>query len=152
MSLTSSVLPSTVVSSALPSNTQTCSQYLDSIPDGRPACAILNGANATAAFDDLTFCCKGQPVVEYSSNCSVYCLAQEQTVGELTACIGLQMKSGGILCNGEADAIGNESTNNPGTTSSGVGVPGAVVHTGVSKGAVVLLGLLFFGSGVGMFL
>ncbi|KAF2806666.1 uncharacterized protein BDZ99DRAFT_479080 [Mytilinidion resinicola] len=124
ISLTPSLIPSTVVSTALPSSTQTCPQSIPAIPEPRPTCTLsneANAANATSAYDDLDVCYFGQPIVECSGNCAAYCFAQEQMVRHLTDCVGRRGNTRGIFCSGKMSAMGNESTENQGGPSTGVG-------------------------------
>lgn len=75
--------PTGTSSSAAASSTG-CGAILYDIPTKDAACAMPYGGNHT---DILTKCCNAADVVSYADNCGLYCLAQGQTVDDLTACL-----------------------------------------------------------------
>ncbi|KAF2106692.1 hypothetical protein BDV96DRAFT_590711 [Lophiotrema nucula] len=117
-------------------------------------------------------CCRGQPIVAYGASernpqpCYMYCLAQEQTVGDLIDCLNDPFQE--VLCNGDKSSTGNETTfGTPSPPASGSGsvsaslsasgstgaaAPGTAVHPGASKWGVGILVMLGIGSAVGMLL
>ncbi|KAF2495898.1 hypothetical protein BU16DRAFT_360162 [Lophium mytilinum] len=159
LSITSSpptLLSASAISSSIhPTTTDRsgCGDGLANMPDNRPACAIHNSPNYTAA---LEICCLGQPIEEYSGGCSIYCLAQERTVGDLRNCIQDHTYRAFIICNGNNTSMGNESTVTTkletSATSTGAGVAVYRADGKVGWGVLAFMGLVAVGSGVGCFL
>ncbi|KAL2847017.1 hypothetical protein BJX68DRAFT_268318 [Aspergillus pseudodeflectus] len=60
--------------------------------------------NSNSTYLDLmTTCCGSAPVISYS-NCDYYCLAQDQTVGDLAECLIKGSEAGQAWCNTNANA------------------------------------------------
>jgi hypothetical protein len=87
--------------SALP--TPSCAAFLQNqIPTTDSACAIPPLSNATAILDR---CCKNAPIETYPGDCGYYCLAADQTVGDLIKC--MQENGAGytdVFCRGDQTA------------------------------------------------
>ncbi|KAL2851159.1 hypothetical protein BJY01DRAFT_245096 [Aspergillus pseudoustus] len=84
-----------------PSASSTCQPKLYEIPTKDAACAMPN-TNGTY-LDLMTTCCGSAPVISYS-NCDYYCLAQDQTVGNLAECLIKGSEAGQAWCNTNANA------------------------------------------------
>lgn len=53
----------------------------------------------------MSDCCKSADVVSYADDCGLYCLAQDQTVGDLLQCMYAQgIGYSEAFCNGTANA------------------------------------------------
>ncbi|KAL5040864.1 hypothetical protein BDW71DRAFT_192932 [Aspergillus fruticulosus] len=83
------------------SATSTCHAKLYDIPINDAACAMPN-TNSTYV-DLMTNCCGSASVISYS-NCDYYCLAQDQTVGDLAECLIKGSEAGQVWCNTNANA------------------------------------------------
>ncbi|KAJ5296403.1 phenolpthiocerol synthesis polyketide synthase ppsB [Penicillium atrosanguineum] len=93
-----------------------CGASVYQIPMTDAACAAKISGNMTSVFDT---CCKGDSPVKYDSDCGIYCLAQEQTVAELTDC--LQSKSNNyrdVFCQGKQNATATVAATTTKTTST----------------------------------
>lgn len=123
MSVTTTIITGTVVSSVRTTPTPTtaqCGATLYNIPAPGAACAMAYGGNHTAI---LSACCKSADTISYADDCGLYCLAQGQSVSDLTACMfehGAPWSE--VFCNG----AGNDTAE-----ASEVGAP-------LSKGASVV--------------
>lgn len=113
------------------------------------ACGAPISGNITSAFDS---CCKGNSPVRYENDCGIYCLAQEQTVDELTKC--LEQKSGtySIFCNmrGNATATAAATTTKATSTSTSTGTSAASTSSGaavanqpISKTGLGIIAMMF---------
>ncbi|KAJ5219644.1 hypothetical protein N7468_008848 [Penicillium chermesinum] len=83
MSTTTSM--ATTTGTAASSTTSTCPpsyEYPKGFSDA--ACAAVVSGNITDIFDH---CCKGDAPTTYNDGCNIYCLAQNQNVGDLTHCL-----------------------------------------------------------------
>ncbi|KAL3454926.1 hypothetical protein BJX64DRAFT_109978 [Aspergillus heterothallicus] len=83
------------------SATSTCHAKLYDIPINDAACAMPN-TNGTY-LDLMNDCCGSAPVISYS-NCDYYCLAEDQTVGDLAECLIKGSEAGQVWCNTNANA------------------------------------------------
>ncbi|CBF82431.1 uncharacterized protein ANIA_11171 [Aspergillus nidulans FGSC A4] len=83
------------------SATSTCAPKLYEIPTHDAACAMPNSNSSYA--DLMSSCCGTASVISYS-NCDYYCLAQNQTVGELAECLIKGSRAGEVWCNTNASA------------------------------------------------
>ncbi|KAL4862248.1 hypothetical protein BDV12DRAFT_203244 [Aspergillus spectabilis] len=97
MSLTISTT-TTITTSA--TATSTCHAKLYDIPTKDAACAMP--MNSTY-LDLMTTCCGSASILSYS-DCDYYCLAQDQTVGDLAECLIKGSRAGGVWCNTNANA------------------------------------------------
>jgi hypothetical protein len=104
------------------------SSLLYDIPTQDASCAMPFGGNHT---DIMAKCCGSADVVSYYNNCGLYCLAQGQTVADLTACLFKEgAASNEVFCRGNTTASATGSaTDLPATASA------SVVATGGSGGA-----------------
>lgn len=127
--MTSTLAPTSTSTSASASASATfaqCGATLYNIPVTDAACAVAFGGNHTSVMAD---CCKSADVVSYADDCGLYCLAQDQTVGDLLQC----MYSQGI---GYSDAFCNGTANATATgTGSGSLASGASVVASSSGGS-----------------
>ncbi|KAL5043381.1 hypothetical protein BDW71DRAFT_210370 [Aspergillus fruticulosus] len=77
-----------------------CSAKLYEIPTRDAACAMpMNSTYHTL----MTNCCGSASVISYS-DCDYYCLAQNQTVGDLAECLIRGSAAGQVWCNTNANA------------------------------------------------
>lgn len=83
------------------SATSTCAPKLYEIPTHDAACAMPNRNSSYA--DLMSSCCGTASVISYS-DCDYYCLAQNQTVGELAECLIEGSRAGEVWCNTNASA------------------------------------------------
>ncbi|KAJ5152697.1 uncharacterized protein N7482_009175 [Penicillium canariense] len=95
------------------------------------ACGGPVTGNMTSAFDS---CCKGNSPVQYDNDCGIYCLAQEQTVGELTTCLEQKSGTNSIFCNQRSNATATAAATTK-ATSTGTSTSTGSAHT--SSGAAV---------------
>lgn len=107
------------------------------------ACGAPISGNMTSAFDS---CCKGNSPVKYENDCGIYCLAQEQTVDQLTKC--LEQKSGtySIFCNKRGNATATATatkatTGSPTGSSTGTSAPSTSSGAAVANQPVSMTGL-----------
>jgi hypothetical protein len=91
----------TTATASAASASSTCQAKLYDIPTMDAACAMPN-SNSTY-LDLMTTCCGSAPVISYS-NCDYYCLAQDQTVGDLAECLIKGSEAGQAWCNTNANA------------------------------------------------
>ncbi|KAF7591444.1 hypothetical protein BBP40_001547 [Aspergillus hancockii] len=146
-----------------PSATSTCHQKLYDIPIKDAACAMpINGNNSAI----MTSCCGSASVVSYGS-CDYYCLAQDQSVGDLAECLIKASKPGEVWCNTNANATatGSVPTTGAGTivatasatgstksgTKSSSGSSAASTNGAVGKQSIGVLAILVFGAAAGLF-
>lgn len=61
-----------------------CGATLYDIPAPGAACAMAFGGNHTAI---LSACCDTADLVSYADNCGLYCLAEGQSISDLTTCM-----------------------------------------------------------------
>ncbi|KAL4943458.1 hypothetical protein BDV06DRAFT_221205 [Aspergillus oleicola] len=142
------------------SGVSTCHQQLYNIPTHDAACAMPKNSTYHTL---MTSCCGSAAVTSYS-DCDYYCLAQDQTVGDLAECLIKGSEAGMVWCNNGANATATITAN---ATSSGsasetstgsanatstddssdpTGTNGADAGTVLSSKAVVMLAVLAFGS------
>jgi hypothetical protein len=101
-----------------------CSSNLYNIPTTDNACALSDTGNHT---EIMKACCKSASVISYYDGCGLYCLAQGQSVGELTQCMyGQGASYSEVFCRGGVNATATET--GIGTVESSAGV--SVVATG----------------------
>lgn len=113
------------------------------------ACGAPISGNITDAFDT---CCKGNSPVKYDNDCGIYCLAQDQTVDELTKCLEKESGTYSIFCNkrGNATATAAATTTKATSTGTATGTSAAstssgaaVVNQPVSKTGLGVMAMLF---------
>ncbi|KAK4235027.1 hypothetical protein C8A03DRAFT_18169 [Achaetomium macrosporum] len=116
----------TVAATASATSTACTGNRLYDIPVQDASCAMPFGGNHT---DIMAKCCGPADVVSYYNNCGLYCLAQDQTVAELTACLFKEGAANNeVFCRGNttASATGT-ATDLPATASA------SIVATGGSE-------------------
>lgn len=117
--MSSTATPTGTSSSAAATATSAnCGATLYDIPVQDASCAMPYGGNHT---DILSKCCGSADVVSYSDNCGLYCLAEDQSVADLTTCLydnGASYQD--VFCRGNstATATGGDSA----TLASGASV------------------------------
>ncbi|KAJ5889205.1 hypothetical protein N7504_010015 [Penicillium tannophilum] len=153
-SATSSIMSSTTSSTTTTSATATssCSAKLYDIPVHAAACAMpMAYTNSSAIMKD---CCSSATVKSYDS-CDYYCLAVDQTVGELAKCLMTASDSSEVWCNTNANATASLTTGSATSTStasttksssSSTRSSGSVKRAKISMAAISAMGLLLFGS------
>lgn len=114
-------------------NTTACTGNVYVLPNiTDAACGAPISGNITDVFNS---CCKGNAPVKYDNDCGIYCLAQGQTVNQLTKC--LEEKSGtySIFCNkgvnATATAVATATKSSTGT-STGTGTSAASTSSGAA--------------------
>ncbi|KAL4734653.1 hypothetical protein BDV11DRAFT_197741 [Aspergillus similis] len=129
--------------------TSTCAPKLYEIPTHDAACAMPNSNSSYA--DLMSSCCSTASVISYS-DCDFYCLAQNQTVGELAECLIKGSRAGEVWCNtnASATATATESTSDKGSesaseTGKSADPTGTSAGAAVSAKAVGVLALLVLG-------
>lgn len=96
------------------------------LPTTDAACGASLHGNMGAVFDE---CCKGNGPVTYDHHCGIYCLAQGQTVHELSTCLMSNSHNyGGIFCN---DAE-NATASTPATTTNAQATAATATLTGAA--------------------
>ncbi|KAL4904281.1 hypothetical protein BDW74DRAFT_154559 [Aspergillus multicolor] len=155
-------MSTTTTTTTAASATSTCISQLYNIPAHDAACAMpMNSTYHTL----MTSCCGSASVIAYAG-CDYYCLAQDQTVGDLAECLIKGSAAGQVWCNTNANATAtgtatptstaNATSSNGASNSTATG--DAADSTGTNgakplaagidvKGAMVLA-LLVLGSGV----
>jgi hypothetical protein len=88
-----------------------CAAQLYNIPVQDASCAIPYDSSNNAT-DIMSGCCNSASVVSYYDNCGLYCLAEGQSVEDLTSCL---MQSGAqpqnVFCRGNVTATATGSSN-----------------------------------------
>ncbi|KAK6222706.1 hypothetical protein LQW54_000887 [Pestalotiopsis sp. IQ-011] len=120
---------STTTTSAASSATSAtnCGASLYDIPVQDAACAMPYGGNHT---DILAACCGSASVISYYGDCGVYCLAEDQSVADLTSCFydhGAAYQD--VFCHGNTTAT---ATGAGDSLPTGTGVTASVVATATS--------------------
>ncbi|KAL2022595.1 hypothetical protein VTK56DRAFT_4939 [Thermocarpiscus australiensis] len=113
-------MTSTAVSASASATSTSCTgNLLYDIPVQDASCAMPYGGNHT---DIMAKCCGSADVVSYYNNCGLYCLAQGQTVAELTACLFKEgAASNEVFCRGNTTASATGTvTSLPATASASV--------------------------------
>ncbi|GAB1198163.1 hypothetical protein APSETT444_007471 [Aspergillus pseudonomiae] len=91
---------STITTTAGAAETSSCHAKLYEIPTSDAACAMpMNSTYHTL----MTNCCGSASVISYS-DCDYYCLAQNQTVGDLAECLIKGSAAEQVWCNTNANA------------------------------------------------
>jgi hypothetical protein len=147
----------TTTTSAMSTSTSTCGATVYQLRVTDAACGAKLSGNMSTVFDT---CCKGDNPVKYN-DCGIYCLAQQQTVKELSDCIMSKANNyRDVSCEGKqnatatAAATATKSTSTSTSTSSGTGTSthNAAANTGpVSTGGVSVLAMLFCSAVMGLF-
>jgi hypothetical protein len=144
--------------STMSTSTSTCGATVYQLPVTDAACGAKLSGNMSTVFDT---CCKGDSPVKYDDDCGIYCLAQEQTVQELSDCIMSKANNyRDVFCEGKQNATATaaatttKSTSTSTSTSSGTSTRthNAAANNGpVSMGGVGVLVLLFCSAVMGLF-
>lgn len=150
----------TTTAAALPTATN-CGAKLYEIPTTDAACAVPARGNYS---DVMHQCCKAASVEKYDNDCGLYCLAQEQSVGDLSSCLTSNgVNYGDAFCNhnqtatATAKVSGSESTGSASKTGSAASATssGAAAATipqqSISKSGLGILALLFCSTVAGAF-
>lgn len=107
--------------SAVPSQAA-CAANLYNIPVTAPACAIPYGGNHT---EIMSACCS--QVVSYSNDCGLFCVAQEQSVGDLTDCLYSQGAAyQDVFCNDKTTAMATGGPVNVAASASASIITGGI--------------------------
>ncbi|KAL4753459.1 hypothetical protein BDW72DRAFT_201582 [Aspergillus terricola var. indicus] len=114
------------------SATSTCVPKLYEIPTHDAACAMPNSNSSYA--DLMSSCCGTASVISYS-DCDYYCLAQNQTVGELAECLIKGSRAGEVWCNTNANATATATASATSTASTSVNGSENASETGESAEA-----------------
>ncbi|OJI99295.1 hypothetical protein ASPVEDRAFT_508257 [Aspergillus versicolor CBS 583.65] len=121
--------------------TSLCHAKLYEIPSRDAACAMpMNNAYHTL----MTDCCGSASVIPYS-DCDYYCLAQNQTIGDLAECLIKGSAAGQVWCNTNANAT---ATGTPSATKDEKSDPtgsNEAAATGLDTKSVLVLILVMFG-------
>ncbi|KAL2824319.1 hypothetical protein BDW59DRAFT_162657 [Aspergillus cavernicola] len=97
---------STTTTTTASAATSTCQTSLYEIPLHDAACAMPM-SNSTY-LSVMTSCCGVASIASYS-NCDYYCLAQDQSVGDLAECLIKGSEAGMVWCNTNANATATGS-------------------------------------------
>lgn len=142
----------TTTSAIASATAATCGPDVYQLPTTDVACGARLTDDMSSVFDE---CCKGDGPVKYNNDCGIYCLAQGQTVSELSSCLMSKSNNyGGVFCNNskpnatateaatttESTASGASGTST--TTSTSTSTNAAVVHTPVSKAGLGVVAML----------
>lgn len=136
---------STTTTAAAASTPTTCAGNGWILPTQDSACGLLNHNNATDIMDK---CCTPASVKKTDGDCSLYCLAQEQSVGDLTKCItdnGAGFSD--VFCNDKQNATATASVTSTatrtGSSSSGTSTESGMASSArVSKSGLGVLGVV----------
>ncbi|EYE90512.1 uncharacterized protein EURHEDRAFT_290624 [Aspergillus ruber CBS 135680] len=117
------------------------------LPTQDSACGLINHNNASSIMDK---CCTPASVEKTDGDCSLYCLAQEQSVGDLTNCLTDNGAGfGDVFCNDKQNATATASVTSTATStstssgSSGTSTEsGMATRGGVSKSGMGILGVV----------
>lgn len=129
------------------SSSPTCNGNIYVLPTQDSACALPNKDNAT---DIMSKCCSPASVTHYSDDCGIYCLAQEQSLGDLLDCLTDNgARNGDVFCNDQLNATATADVTASATktggdgdaTSSSTDSAGSV-GVGVSKGGLGVVGVV----------
>ncbi|KAL1999400.1 hypothetical protein VTN02DRAFT_4576 [Thermoascus thermophilus] len=152
--------PATTTTAALPTATN-CGAKLYEIPTTDAACAVPAIGNYSEVMHQ---CCKVASVENYNNGCGLYCLAQEQSVGDLSSCLTSNgIKYGDAFCNhnqtatATAKVSGSTSTSTATKTGSAASAtasgaaPATIPQQSLSKSGLGILALLFCSTVAGAF-
>ncbi|KAL2215190.1 hypothetical protein M432DRAFT_642759 [Thermoascus aurantiacus ATCC 26904] len=132
-----------------------CVAMLYEIPTTDAACAVPSKGNYS---DVMNHCCKVAKVQSYDNDCGLYCLAQEQSVGDLSSCLTSNgVKYRDAFCNhnqtatatakvSSAESTGTSTASKTGTAASATSSGNAAVsfqQQSISKSGLGILALLF---------
>ena len=156
----STTTPTAAATATAASATATvCGATVYQIPVIDAACGAKLSGNMSSVFDT---CCKGDSPVKYDNDCGIYCLAQEQTVHELSDCIMSKANNyRDVFCEGKQNATATaaatttKSTGTSTSTTSGSTSTSshnaAVLNAPVSMGGVGVIAVLFCSALMGVF-
>lgn len=86
----------------------------------------------SSSLSALAKCCKSAPVISYYDNCGAYCLAQGQSVDDLTQCLyGQHVAWQDVFCSGNKTSTATGSAGVPTSAQASV-VSGTAQKAGVS--------------------
>lgn len=127
-----------------------CGTDVYQLPTTDVACGAQLTNNMNSVFHE---CCKGNAPVKYNNDCGIYCLAQGQTVSELSDCLMSKSNNyGGVFCNdSQPNATATEAATTTKATSTGTlsgtststSTNAAVLNTPVSKTGLGVVAMLF---------
>lgn len=145
----------TTALSTTTTSTSICNAKVYEIPTTDASCAAKLMGNMSTVFDG---CCKGDAPVKYDNDCGIYCLAQGQTVEELSSC--LMSKSNNyqdVFCLGKQNATATARATTTKATATGTktgtatGTNAAVLGQPVSKAGLGVLAMLLCSAFMGAF-
>lgn len=114
-----------------------CGAKLYEIPITDAACAVPSKGNYS---DVMKECCKVASVHSYDNNCGLYCLAQEQSVGDLSSCLTSHgVKYGDAFCNTNSSATATAKASSSEATSSATKTGSSASSTSSHNAAAVVL-------------
>ncbi|KAI5459300.1 hypothetical protein BGZ63DRAFT_390678 [Mariannaea sp. PMI_226] len=112
--------------SALSAPTNGCAANLYDTPVHDAVCALPYSKNST---DIMIACCGKADVVSYYNDCGLYCLAIDQTVGDLISCfLDKGASDASVFCRGKKSATATGEDKVPAATASA-----SVVHSAGSS-------------------
>lgn len=117
--------------------TSTCGPSTYILPTKDAACAIPNTANHTSIMDK---CCSPASVEHYSDDCGLYCLAQEQSLGDLLDCLRHEgARNGDVFCNDQlnATATADPTASKTGSAAEAMESEGAAGRVGIGGWGVL---------------
>ncbi|KAE8352291.1 hypothetical protein BDV28DRAFT_4145 [Aspergillus coremiiformis] len=119
------------------------------LPIQDAACALPKTGNYSDIMDK---CCTPAKVTEYDNGCGLYCLAQGQSIKDLTVCLRDNGgKDGQFFCNKDQNATATASAPSSTKTGSSTGSSAsstsssaaAVLQPAISKTGLGLLAMVF---------
>lgn len=128
---------STSTSTAATASSTACGAKVYDIPTTDAACAVPSKGNYS---DVMHECCKVASVTSYDNDCGLYCLAQEQSVGNLTSCLTSHGVSyGDAFCNQNTTATATAKVSSSSTTSSSTKTGSAASSTAKGNAAAAVV-------------
>ncbi|KAF4450206.1 hypothetical protein F53441_6640 [Fusarium austroafricanum] len=107
---------SSTTSSGIAAPSTGCAAQLYDIPNKDNTCAMPYKANHT---EILQACCGDAKIVSYRDNCGIYCVAIDQTIGDLTKCL---YKNGAanadVFCSGSKKTTKTKDADVPATAQA----------------------------------
>lgn len=101
------------------SATSTCGPGTFVLPTKDAACALPNTSNHTTIMNK---CCTPASVEHYSDDCGLYCLAQEQSLGDLLDCLTQNgARNGEVFCNDQLNVTATSDVTGSGASKTGSG-------------------------------
>ncbi|KAF4332023.1 hypothetical protein FBEOM_14189 [Fusarium beomiforme] len=137
---------SSTVSTAVAAPSTGCAALLYDIPNKDNTCAMPYKNNNT---DIMAKCCGDAQIVAYRDDCGIYCVAVDQTIGELSKCLFSNgAPDADVFCSGskkttktkdaevpataQASAISADDNKSKDDSSTGTAASGTSTSTGTS--------------------